>query len=116
MEQANFTNNVKKKRCNTVTVFSMDILKKKYKVETSKGKGDSQTRADMKKKKRGNMITIEKLLEIIQEDLAHKRRFITTEVYDGDGNRDIFQEGYNAGSDRMLEEVLETINRGGRIK
>jgi hypothetical protein len=62
------------------------------------------------------MITIKKLLKILQEDLAHKRRFVTTEVYDGDGNRDIFQEGYNYGKDQSLQEVIETINRGGRIK
>ena len=62
------------------------------------------------------MITIEKLLEILQEDLTHKKRFVTTEVYDGDGNRDIFQEGYNYGHEQFLEEVIETINRGGRIK
>ena len=61
------------------------------------------------------MITIKKLLKILQEDLAHKRRFVTTEVYDGDGNRDIFQEGYNYGKDQSLQEVIETINRGGRI-
>jgi len=67
-------------------------------------------------KKEDMMITIEKLLEILQEDLAHKKRFVTTEVYDGDGNRDIFQEGYNYGTECMLEEIIETINRGGRIK
>jgi hypothetical protein len=66
-------------------------------------------------KERGHMITIKKLLKILQEDLAHKRRFVTTEVYDGEGNRDIFQEGYNYGKDQFLEEVIETINRGGRI-
>ena len=68
------------------------------------------------RKKEDKMITIEKLLEILQEDLTHKKRFVTTEVYDGDGNRDIFQEGYNYGHEQFLEEVIETINRGGRIK
>jgi len=70
----------------------------------------------MERKKEDMMIAIEKLLEILQEDLTHKKRFVTTEVYDGDGNRDIFQEGYNYGTERMLEEIIETINRGGRIK
>jgi hypothetical protein len=62
------------------------------------------------------MITIEKLVEILKEDLAHKKRFVTTEIYDGDGNRDIFQEGYNYGHEVTVEEILELIERGGRIK
>jgi adenylylsulfate kinase-like enzyme len=70
----------------------------------------------MKKKERGNMITIEKLAEILKEDLARMRKYVNKDVYDGDGVRDIFQEGYNYGHEVTTEEVLKLIERGGRIK
>jgi len=70
----------------------------------------------MNKKERRNMITIEKLVEILKEDLARVRKYVNKDVYDGDGVRDIFQEGYNYGHEVTTEEVLKLIERGGGIK
>jgi hypothetical protein len=62
------------------------------------------------------MITIEKLVEILKEDITRVRKYVNKDVYDGDGVRDIFQEGYNYGHEVTVEQILELIERGGRIK
>jgi hypothetical protein len=62
------------------------------------------------------MITIEKLVEILKEELTRMRKYVNKDVYDGDGVRDIFQEGYNYGHEVTMGQILELIERGGRIK
>lgn len=62
------------------------------------------------------MITIEKLVEILKEELTRVRKYVNKDVYDADGVRDIFQEGYNYGHEITMEEILKLIERGGRIK
>jgi len=62
------------------------------------------------------MITMEKLVEILKEDLTRVRKYVNKDVYDGDGVRDIFQEGYNYGHEVTVEEILKLIDRGDRIK
>ena len=61
------------------------------------------------------MITIEKLVEILKEEAARQKKYVNRDVYDGNGDRDIFQEGFNCGTEETIEEVLGLIERGGRV-
>jgi hypothetical protein len=57
------------------------------------------------------MITIRELLEILKKDKIRVGKFVNNEMYDGDGARDIFQEGWNLGKEMTLEQVIELIKK-----
>jgi len=64
------------------------------------------------------MITIEELLKILQKEQSYFKNSsekIGREVYDGDGNRDLFQECYNLGNDQAIEGVIHLITEGKKI-
>jgi len=57
-------------------------------------------------------ITIEELLKILQKEQNYFKTSsekIGREVYDGAGNRDLFQEGYNLGNDQAIERIIHLI-------
>ena len=58
------------------------------------------------------MITIEELLEILKKDKIRVSKFVNNEMYDGDGNRDTFQEGWTLGKEMTLEQVIKLIENG----
>ena len=55
------------------------------------------------------MKNINIILANIEEDIKEMESFKFEEVYDGDGKRDYFQEGYNFGCLQTLKELVARI-------
>jgi hypothetical protein len=57
------------------------------------------------------MNTVNKILEDIEDDIKTLKSFHSEEVYDGEGNRDFFQEGHNHGYLNALETLVHKIRK-----